>query len=142
MRPRPPCLALLSLILACGALAGGCASYISGTVVAPNVADPVSCTGYVFGGDGRPLAPRNDQIVGHFRFKERFWSVLWAVPLGSRQRDISRKLEGEILSRNGNAIVNLQARAADDWYSYETPFPFIVIPNYLVVTIEGDVVRF
>ncbi|MFH0975323.1 MAG: hypothetical protein V1874_06035 [Spirochaetota bacterium] len=60
--------------------------------------------------------------------------------MGSDNYDLSEDLIKEMKNANGNAIVNLTIKAYNDWLWLLTSL-IPILPNYVYVEIEGDVVR-
>ncbi|MHC4592687.1 MAG: hypothetical protein ACYS8L_08350 [Planctomycetota bacterium] len=127
-------LALLAVLGLSGCAGSGC------RITAASVEQPVSLTKVLFDSRGDVVFPGQEQVLGHFSFGWRNWSILWLVPLNSRRRDISDRLRREIESRSGDAIINLTVTATTDaWYKWLAAW-VPVIPTYVYIQIEGDVV--
>ncbi len=112
-------------------------------VVTRSVQTPVSYTPCVFDSSGRIRRAHTNEVVKHFEISKANWSMLWtALPLNAREWDISPALNAQLQQASGNAVVNLtvQARGCDflHWY-IASLVP--IIPSYVAVKIEGDVVR-
>ncbi|MGA2137547.1 MAG: hypothetical protein ABSH14_01670 [Verrucomicrobiia bacterium] len=65
------------------------------------------------------------------------------APLGAKEWDISQELNAKIQQAGGNAAVNVTVHAEGAnmlvWY-FAALVP--IIPSYVDVTVQGDIVRF
>ena len=110
-------------------------------ITASSIQEPVSFTSYLYDDQGELKKIGEEDIVRHFEFQKRNWSMLWRlVDLSDRNWDISDRLKSEIEMDGGEAIVNLRVTASSDWMGIFTAW-VPVIPNYILIRVEGNVVR-
>lgn len=110
-------------------------------ITASSIQEPVSFTSYLYDDQGKLKNMGKEDIVRHFEFEKRNWSMLWRlVDLSDRSWDISDLLKSEIEIDGGEAIVNLRVTASSDWMELFTAW-VPVIPDYILIKVEGDVVR-
>ena len=69
--------------------------------------------------------------------------MLWkAVPLNSKDWDVSDQLNNKLAAASGNAVINLTVHATGsnflDWY-FASLVP--LIPSYVTVSVEGDIAK-
>jgi len=122
------------LLLLCGCAGARC------RITARTVESPVSCTGCVFDPQGRPHQTRPDELVSHFTLAKAHYAMLWtAVPLNSKEWDLSEELNSKIRAASGNAVVNVTIHATGgEWYF--TPL-IPILPDYVSMKVEGDIAR-
>ena len=111
-------------------------------MTADSISEPVSFTSHILDRDGAVHTVDPDDVVHHFKLRNRRWAMFWrSANLTARDWDVSDILRNEIEENSGDAIANLQITTSDDffllWY-FASLIP--IIPDYMSVTIEGDVV--
>ena len=126
---------VFAILLLAGCAGGKCC------VTAQELHQPASLTSALFDSAGNVVIPDENQKVGHFSFQWRNWSMGWKqIRLSPPSRDISEQLAGEIDARNGNGIVNLKVAVTSDGHGIlASALP--LIPGYITVSVEGDVVN-
>jgi hypothetical protein len=128
------------LALVCAFSFLGCATASHTVLAAPTLGYPVSLSQATVTQSGASYIPHDAQLVDHFRYSWKHWSMLWGtVPL-TEPKDLAQVLQAEIDRREGNGIVNLTIRG-DFGLTYYITALFVVIPDNVEITLEGDVVR-
>ena len=112
-------------------------------ITAHSLQQPASCTPCVLDSAGRIRKAQPSEVVNHFVVTKSHWSMLWkALPLSQTEWDVSPELDAKLRQFSGNAVVNVTVRATGsdflDWY-LAALVP--ILPSYVTVTLEGDVVR-
>jgi hypothetical protein len=129
------CLIVLIILTLWGC--GGAKCLIS----ADKIEQPISFSKAVFDREGNVFAPQEKDVIKHFSFGWKHWTVFWTlIPLNDVERDISDLLRNELESAPGDAIVNLTIKATGDGlWLISSLLP--IIPDYLDIQVEGDVVK-
>ena len=126
---------VFAILLLVGCAGGKC------YVTAQELRQPASLTSALFDSAGNVVIPDENQKVGHFSFQWRNWSMGWKhIPLSPPSRDISGLLAKEIEARDGNGIVNLKIAVTSDAHGIAAS-ALPLIPGYITVSVEGDVVN-
>ena len=120
----------------------GCGTF-GRMVSARSVPQPVSCTASVYDANGKIRTATPQDVVRHIELSKKRWYILWGVPFGRYECDLSPELEKELQENSGDAIVNLTVQAGSCDSSLSMVAGLIpVIPAYSEVKVEADVVRF
>jgi len=127
-------IALLFLPVACAG--------VKCSVKADHVDKPISFTPCIYDKRGEVIRVSDQDILGHFKIKKRFWAMFWrSVNLTQNDLDVSDDLNKEMSLTNGDAIVNMTLVSEGDWWWYFSSL-VPIIPDYHLIVLEGDVVRF
>jgi hypothetical protein len=118
----------------------GCAARARTIVAAPTFVYPVSLSQAIITPSGGCYIPREAELLGHFRYSWKHWTMLWGLLSLTADKDITPILQAEIARRDGNGIVNLTMEASfGSTYYFTSLLP--VVPADLTLTLEGDVVH-
>lgn len=101
---------------------------------------PISLSRSIVDERGNVYRPREDEVVGHFKRSWRHWDWLYGYVSLSPKVDLGRLVESEIDKRDGDAVINLTVRGSF-WLTWYLTSLFVVIPESVGVTVEGDIVR-
>jgi hypothetical protein len=128
---------MIPALLLCGCAGSRC------QLAVHSVNAPISCTPCVLNASGQIHQVRPNEIVKHFELTKSNWSMLWTiVPLNHRQWDPSPEINAKLQAAGGNAVANVTVHAAGsdflDWYIAALVG---VLPSYVTVTVQGDIVR-
>jgi len=128
---------MVPVVLLCSCAGSRC------RVTALSVEQPVSCTACVLDSAGRIRAAKPNEVVSHFVLSRHQWSMLYrAVPLSQKEWDISPELKAKLEESSGNAIVNVRVSATGcDMLHWYLAALVPILPSYINMKVEGDVVR-
>ena len=128
----------LMLVLALSVLS--CAAGADVTLRASDSVYPISFSQSIVDEQGAVYQPGDDEIVGHFKRSWRHWDWIYGYVSLSRHVDLGKLVAAEIERRQGDAVVNLSVRGSF-WKTWYLTSLFIVIPESVGITVEGDIVR-
>lgn len=128
----------LMVVLALSAVS--CATGADVALKASESVYPISLSQSIVDERGGVYRPRDDEIVGHFKRSWRHWDWLYGYVSLSRHVNLGKLIAAEIEKRQGDAVVNLSVRGSFGKTWYLTSL-FIVIPESVGITVEGDIVR-
>lgn len=124
---------LVSLSISCAG--------VRASMKAEHIDVPVSFTPFVYDAAGNAIGEEDYNILKQFVIKKRFWAMLWRnVDLSQNDWDLSKVLNREVSSVDGDAIVNMTVLSKGGWsWCFSSLIP--IIPDYHDVIVEGDVIR-
>jgi|ERR1700722_11741080 hypothetical protein len=130
------------LLIFCTLLFTGCVSGSRCSVTAHSVAQPVSCTPYVYDASGKIVEAQPQDLVRHVMLKKTSWSMWFFIPLNSRNWDVSKELNTMLQKTPGNAMVNVTVtvQSCDGFQNYLATY-LPLIPCYVHVVVQGDIVK-
>lgn len=131
-----------AIALAFALLSSGCAAASGRVRMLSEANGPVSLTGTVYSPDGEPLRVGSGlEVVGHFDRSRRVWSLLFGAISLSGDIDMGKIANEEMDTHDGHGLVNVAIESSSNGALKYLGTLLPIIPMYVSMRIEGDVVR-
>jgi hypothetical protein len=129
------------LLLLLATLGLGCAGSHS-SIIATDASYPVSMSSVVYGPDGHLLDRKQLEEVGLFAYEYRSVHALFTLlPLRRTRHDLSRRIDEEVATAGGEAVVDLTVVAASNGWNAISAILGGILPAYSKVSVFGTIVR-
>ncbi len=130
------------IALALSACSVGCAASSLRVHSATEPKGPISLTSTVYDATGKPLRVGEGlEVVGHFDYSKRIWSLLFGVIPLSGDIDIAAVANEEMDKAGGVGVVNLAVETSSNGALKYIGTLVPILPMYVAAKLEGDVVR-